>query len=496
MFFSLFVLSLGVTWALIQPPYGISDEPAHTVKALATSDGQLQGPQTVGQFGYSAMEFQVPSAYSSLWHFTCYSGDVNTTPDCAPQFPTGADRIYISSTAAEYPPVYYATVGIFGWISPGQQGLFLMRLVTVILVTILIVLAGHLFVQFGYARQLATLLICATPTVFSFSGSVNAFSPEVAASILYWTSGIFLLQSPNRKSKNLIASIYIGAIAFGVMRPASFLWILISMSVIFIVSVNVKELPFLFGKKNTNMLHVLSASGIACILSVCWYFLGMTVRNLGGGSPAGGELFDNILVSFQRTPQYLQQIFGFFGWTTFYAPILVVILFTTSLLLSFLVNLRYNRREIVGLSCLVSFISFGPAILEGARAASSGWGFQGRYLIPVAIGIPIVLALGGINNRRSLLLSNIIAIPVVLGHLIALNHVAKRFTVGLSGPSFWPSHIKWSGLGGQLAIQISFTLTLCFGVAFIISQLCNDSEQETNASISSNKNISALEKHQ
>jgi hypothetical protein len=475
--FGVFTLALGVSWALIQPPYGLSDEPAHAIKALGTADGQLSGKRTIGQFGYSAMEFEVPTAYTSIWHFTCYSGDVRQTPNCAPPFPDDPNRTITTSTAAEYPPLYYAIVGKLGWISPGEFGLLLMRIATVIICSIFLTLSGYLLIISGNSSRLAALLLCATPTVFAFSGAVNPFAPEVTASILYWTAGTLLLKSDKEKNRSFIVSSYIGAVSFGFIRPASFLWILISMTTILLATTTLKSFrSSVVGRR--NLWHFLISSGTGILFSVLWYFGGMKVRSLGAGSPAGGTLLDNMLVSLERTPAYLRQIFGFFGWTTFYAPLLVLSFFMIAILLLFLSSSKFSFRENAVIVCLLLFLLCGPAILEGSRAASSGWGFQGRYLLPVGVGIPILLALMAKpkKNQRVFLLP--FSFLIIVGHLVSLSFVTKRFTEGLDGASFWPSNIEWSGGGGPLAIQISSALTLLLGGAFTAVQM-RDSADKT-----------------
>ena len=129
---------------------------------------------------------------------------------------------------------------------------------------------------------------------------------------------------------------------------------------------------------------------------------------------------------------------------------------------------------------LLGFLIAGPSVLEGARAASSGFGFQGRYLIPVAVGLPLVATLGGHQISKRAIIHKSLPILVVLAHLIALNHVAKRFVVGLSGQSFWLTEIKWSGVGGNPAILISFTSAVALGIGFIICQLRNTNTDTTS----------------
>lgn len=476
--FGAFTIVLGLSFALVQPPYGLSDEPAHAIKALATADGQLSGPKTVGQFGYSAVEFEVPLAYTSIWHFTCYSGDVNQTPECAPPFPSDQNRTISTSTAGEYPPPYYAIVGGWGWISPGETGLFLMRIFTVLICSLFLTMSGYLFVVSGNSARLVALLVCATPTVFSFSGAVNPFSPEITASILYWTSGIFLLKSEMDKRRVVIPFFYIGAVSFGVIRPASFLWILISMSVIVLATVNIQSLKS-SSKRKRDFIHFLIANFVAISLSTSWYLFGMSTRSLGAGSPAGGEFMDNVLISARRTPAYLRQIFGFFGWTTFYAPLVVLLFFLLAVFLLYLVNHKHSLREVIALTSLFLFLFLGPAILEGARAANSGWGFQGRYLMPVAVGIPILLTLTGGHRSINSKLLVAASLLIVSGHVIALSFVTKRFTEGLDGPFFWPTQIDWSGLGGPIAIQVTFLMALLLGAGFVFTQYLVVSQEKT-----------------
>jgi hypothetical protein len=464
--FGAFTFALGISWALIQPPYGLSDEPAHTIKALGTADGQLSGKRTIGQFGYSAMEFEVPAAYASIWHFTCYSGDVTQTPKCAPPFPNDPNRTITTSTAGEYPPPYYAIVGVWGWISPGEIGLLLMRIATVLVCSIFLTMSAYLFIISGNSSRLVTLLACATPTVFAFSGAVNPFGPEVMASILYWTSGTLLLRSETEKHRLFIIFSYIGAVSFGIIRPASFLWILISMGVILLASKSLSASQV----RTKNLRHFLISSSAGILISLSWYLIGMEVRGLGAGSPAGGSLLDNMLVSLGKTPAYLQQIFGFFGWTTFYAPKFVLVFFIVAIILLFLSSARFSLRENTAIVFLLLFLICSPAILEGSRAASSGWGFQGRYLIPVGLGIPILLALMAKpkNGQRVYLLP--FSLLIIISHLATLGFVTKRFTEGLNGSSFWSTSIDWSGVGGPLAIQISFFLTLLLGGALAVVQ--------------------------
>lgn len=464
--FVLFLLSLGLTWAITQPPYGVSDEPAHTVKALASARGHLNGPHVIGQFDYQAIEFEVPAAYSSIWHFVCYNSDPNVTPECAPPFPSSSERTAVSSTAGEYPPLYYAVVGWLGWLSPDQHGLMMMRVMTVFVVVAMAGFASWLLHQHQTHSGADAILMGLTPTVLAFSGTVNPFGPEIAAAVLFWTSSLLLLgETSSRKPlRQLIATMYGSAILLGFIRPASFIWIFVIMLFVLVAS------PTPEGSRWSRPVtrHMIGASMTGALISYMWFAGLMTTHSLGGGSPAGGTLLGNMRFSFERTDEYLRQILGFFGWTSFYSPPVVIILYVAILVL-FVTFYRTNHSRVrLSLSGLVLFASLGPSVLEGARASSSGFGFQGRYLLPVLVGFPLILACRSKGNRPSHH-QGVLLGGLVLAQLFALNHATRRFTVGLDGPYLWPLHMKWPGNLGPLATITLSAVTWLLGGLLVVA---------------------------
>lgn len=462
-----FFLALGASWATVQPPYGVSDEPAHAIKALATASGQFSGPSVVGPFGYAAQEFEVPSAYSEIWHFVCYNSDVDTTPACAPPFPAGRERMDVPSTAAEYPPLYYALVGWSGWIVPGQSGLFLMRLMTGLIVAALLGWATSLFPAKRIARSIAGLSVAMTPVVLAFTGSVNPFGPEIAASILFWVCCIRLLSTGQQlqHSRSSIGGLYCAALLLGSFRPASFVWIAIIVFVAFLSKLlGRRDFSALF---EANSIHVLCSAIAGAVVSLSWYLFAMTGRALGGGAPAGGTMWTNMMTSFGRTTDYLQQAVGFFGWTSFKLPSAIMVLFMVTLV--GLASTYRDRSPVssIGALLIAGFAVIGPAVLEGARAASAGFGFQGRYLLPVICGLPILLAASerardGGEYRDVILLTAAVGLQIA-----ALLHVGRRFSVGLDGSLFWVFRSEWPGMASEITRVFLIMLTMGIGLILI-----------------------------
>ncbi len=457
------VFSVCAAWSFVYPPYGVSDEPAHTVKAVATGSGQFTGPQTIGQFDYPATVFEVPAAYTSVWHFTCYNGDVNATPACVGVFPIGSDRVPTPSTAGRYPPSYYLLIGWLGNVVPSETGFYLMRLLSGLIVSAGLTVAFHFLGKFpNPQRSQAALAVCCTPAVVSFGGTINPFALEVAAAAVFWTTGTLLLANPDPNAsaevlpRGAIVAFLASAFLFGSVRPASFIWMAIATVTLVLFHWRVLGGPGALVRGHRRWFSFGAMGGL--VLSLAWWKLVMGAASLGGNAAAGGTLIENVRASFERSDEYFQQMFGYFGWTTFYAPVVVTVLFVLALAVLCRSDGARSRLEIATISLLGIFVVFAPAVLEGARAKSEGFGYQGRYMIPVAIGVPVLASLldrqRAAADRRSY---GAVYVLCAVGVFIATQHAARRFFVGLSGDYLWVGRALWwppLGTGGVVALML------------------------------------------
>jgi len=204
--FFLYVGGLLFSWVFLQPPYSLSDEPAHTIKAVATAYGEFGGPQVVGQFNSGATAYQVPEYFTSMFHFVCYNGDVNMPANCIENFSGKEVRVGTSSTAGPYPPTYYTAVGWIGRLLPNESGFYLMRAISALFVAVLLTLAFRTqWKHFKTIRSIVAMFVIVIPTILAFGGSINPFALEAATATLFWVSGLCLAH-PNSNSvsvKNL-----------------------------------------------------------------------------------------------------------------------------------------------------------------------------------------------------------------------------------------------------------------------------------------------------
>jgi hypothetical protein len=461
-------------WVFATPHTGISDEPAHVVKASATARFQFSGPKVVGQFGYDAQVYRVPVAYSVPGLATCYAGMLDVPASCTSPLPSGHELLEVSTTAAHYPPLYYLVVGAPLNIWPGMVGFFGARLLSGLL-TVLLTGWAYLLASRDPRRPLLPfgVLIGLVPTTLAFAGAINPASAEISGALLMATSMILAIVRPvqtRREQVHIALAGMVGSVFFALSRPASFVFM---GAVIGLTSLAFGPRTVIANLRRPR----LSNAGIwlpFCGFVVALIAYLMTPRGLGlggGGAGVGESLAVNLRYSFERIPDYLAQMFGYFGWTELYAPKTELFLWLVAVgaCLGFaLVTLSLRRLCVLLMSAVA--VVFAPLVLEGMRASEVGRGYQGRYMLSVAVLVPLislsVARQDGIpKNSRRLGLS--LGVVTVLSHLLVLNHVVRRFSVGLSGPLWWPSSPEWAPEIGTWVMVTTMLVATMAGVALI-----------------------------
>ena len=449
----LIFLYLGLTvfaWVFATPHTGVSDEPAHVVKAAATARFEFSGPKVVGQFGYDAQLYRVPVAYSVPGLAACYAGMVDVPASCTSPLPSGDELVEVSSTAAHYPPLYYLVVGAPLNIWPGMTGFYVARLLSGLL-TVLLTGWAYLLASRDPKRPLLPfgVLVAMVPTTLAFAGAINPASAEISGALLMTTSMILAIVRPvqtRREQVHIALSGVVGSAFFALSRPASFVFM---AAVIGLTSLAFGPRTVLTNVRRPRLGNAgIWTPFLGFVVAVIAYL--MTPRGLGlggGGAGVGESLAVNLRYSFERIPDYLAQMFGYFGWTELYAPKAQFFLWLIAIgaCLGFALMTLSLRRLCILLLSVVAVV-FAPLALEGLRASEVGRGYQGRYMLSVAILVPLIaLSVSRQDGipKGSRRLGLALGIVTVLSHLLVLNHVVRRFSVGLAGPLWWPGSPQW-----------------------------------------------------
>jgi Predicted membrane protein (DUF2142) len=82
---------------------------------------------------------------------------------------------------------------------------------------------------------------------------------------------------------------------------------------------------------------------------------------------------------------------GYFGWVDTPAPGLTLVLWTAALGVLVALAISFARRRVaLVIAGLLGMIILVPELLEYIEARTFGFGWQGRYTLPLAVGLPIL----------------------------------------------------------------------------------------------------------
>jgi DMSO reductase anchor subunit len=162
---------------------------------------------------------------------------------------------------------------------------------------------------------------------------------------------------------------------------------------------------------------------------------------------------------------------GRFGWLDTPAPALTWVPWTIALgALVFAAVLWSTRRGVAVLLGLLAATIVVPVAIEAptyADAANLTW--QGRYTLPLAVGVPILAGalLWATERGRRLVTSRLLwATGIVLAgaQILAFGQNLRRYTVGARGPISFSSSAPWSPPLPRLALIVAFAVVV---VAFV-----------------------------
>lgn len=466
--------ALSAAWALASPLTSVPDEPWHMVKAAATIRLQLHGtPITVVTHNGRVTNevpmtgYHLPTAYSFLTNLhECYFNNPQVTAACARHLTAQPGTALAGTTAGSNNPLYYLAVGWPSLLSPGPLGMYGMRLVSAALSSA--ALASAAVTAFQWSRRrgypLAALLAAATPMALFLNGSVNPNSLEASSAILLWTAILSLLTDPRPELvPRLLTRAGVATIALVSVRQLGPAWAL----VIVICAALAGQRGALRAVLARPAVWLWTAVvGVVGVGSIAWT---AKFNVLGTGAAAAHPNLTFSVAArhtFDLSVEYMRQMVGFFGWLDVRAPYnLAELWFLPVLALIAAAAASGKLRDTAAMAVLAGAVIFIPVLAQGRQAASLGYIWQGRYLLAVAAGLPLLAAAilakhepRGAWLRRAVpwLPPAVTATTLTLGFLM-FYMTLHRYAVGMNGPLLL-RHVAWAPPGtvaGVMALYLA-----------------------------------------
>ncbi|WP_407839316.1 DUF2142 domain-containing protein [Streptomyces sp. DSM 116496] len=474
--------TIAASWSAATPLGASPDEHAHFIRAAAVARGQINGSEVMvphivagikGDFAETGV--QLPEWYSDLpKHHECYSWHAGTPASCAPAIGTSDTIVEVPTAAGRYHPAYYLMTGWPSLLVEGTKGLYLMRLMSALFCSLLLASAVVTASEWRRGRSLALLGVftAATPMALFMAGMVNPSGGEIAAGILVWTGLLSILMSPDPHLLNRrLARVGIGGLVLINIRPLGLIWF--AGAVCF---------GLLLAERGV-LRSVLRRKAM-------WLWTGLLGLATVGALAWAAAHPDNSVIKIPKylttteaarrtlgaSEMYVQQMLGYFGWLDTPAPLVTWYVWLGVIAVLTVLGLMYGRkRETVALLGMLIAIVIVPVVGQTSQASKIGLVWQGRYLLPFAVGLPLmaVLILARRMPEKGFPLRRLVgySLPLLaLGNAAAFYWTLRRFAVGISGPVI-PYAAHWAPPGGWVFWTGAYTVA---AFALVVPGLMRD----------------------
>jgi hypothetical protein len=485
-------------YVLATPRSGGPDEPSHMIASAALVRGERAG--SVFEPSAGITRYRVPAMVGAP-NPGCWALQPYTPASCASLESGSTADVLATTTSANYPPWSYLVPGLASFVPSAGMYAYLARALMAA-VPWLLVSAALIHVRaVGRAPALAALLGL-TPIAWFSMSIVNPSAVAIAGGLALWAA---LLTPPGRRGDilmvagwaatmlprrdgpvwaTLIVVAACGATGLGprkllAQRPRWVTWSMVSVSVVAVAT------AVLIGQRGSELLLAAAPAALVALEWVVVRWQAATSRNaraaLAGLSAAavsgviavalmarpGGFDAGLLRLVMSTTGEHLRQLVGVLGWLDTPVPTFAVYLFWAAVgALAAAAYVECRRAAIVGAASFVAVV-VTAWLLELGQGSVSGTYWQGRYSVPLVVGLPLLLAT---RPRRSLRgpapssglvtgfsgpLAGVVWVIGVAGFAAAL----QRWGVGLAG-SWWPW--DWDTWGAPLP---PWMLLLAYGAA-------------------------------
>jgi hypothetical protein len=461
--FVLFFL-LGAAWAGAGPLLSGSDEGAHAIKAAAVVRGELHGARTGPQGRPWLVHVPGPLARAQDPFAVCYLYAVDRPGSCGLSFSGPTANQAVTTQFGAYPPLYYLVVGLPSIASPSALGIYLMRLISVAITSAFLASALTSALACRRSRMLVVGLgIAIVPIVIYLGAVITDSGLEISAAICLWVSAlVYFVDPPAHGDERLLTRAGISASALVLARPLSPLWL--AVIALTIMALCPKERARAVLKRRDARIWagiVTVATGLALVWTLS---IGVSIIGYSGALASWSRPHIASVV-LGDTGTYIRQMVGLFSFDNVAAPLFTFVVFwTLAGLLVMLAVVVARRRQLLVLIALVGATVLLPVAIDVLEAGKYGYLWQGRYSLPLAIGIPLLAAFtvgreSAHVERRYPVVTVSAVTAIVVAHIGAFTWFLRHF--------MW-SRGQWSFLHSQWEPPIpGLILVICFGAVAV-----------------------------
>lgn len=410
--------------------------------AQLTSQLALRGVTSDALLADSWGTVTLPAFYGQD-SFGCFAFQPEETADCQvlDDLPGNASMVL---SARFYPKAYYAIVGLPSLLTDGRIAVHGMRALSAALCAgfctfaVLVALRRRPF----QSPTVLGVLAAVTPMVWFLAGTVNPNSLEIAAALATWAGLATMLDEQGVDGAAppswgvLVGSTLAGA-TLGVVRPISALWLAVIAGIVALGSTRAQLRRFLGHRRvQVALVAVAAVTGVQVLAT-------LANGSLSGVDPRtaqpGLDGWEVLRTTIGRQGAMVEQLVGQLGWLDTPLPFVVLLGWYAIVgALCALALVHGVARQLVAVGSLIVACLLVPVVLEARAVANVGFLWQGRYTLPIAVGVPVLAARAVGPALRGARRAGALTVAIVAvttgGSILALYTSLRRYAVGLSGP--------------------------------------------------------------
>lgn len=455
-------------WVVGSPRNAGPDEESHLVYSAALVRGERSG--VADPFDSSIRRFEVPAMVGAP-SAGCWALQPYVPVTCATDVPLDDEPVMAGTTSAGYAPYAFLLPGLASYSGWPDGYAYLARALDA-LVPVALVAGALLVARRRSAAFAAAVLLSLTPIAWFSIGVVNPSSTAIAGGLALWVG----LLSPHDRRASLLAAA--GWVAMLVARRDGPLWATLTVVAVAALTtrrpveqwrllgpvarwvvVGAAVLPLWAPIQNDDrgLNLVLAVSPLALVGVEAWMrwwpahtgawqrrsavagaaLLGAAAAVLAARARPGGFESGVLRLIISNTGEHLRQLVGVLGWLDAPVPASAVLLWWAAVGgVATVAWLERPRAAVVGIGMLL--VTVGTAwMLELGQGADYGRYWQGRYSMPFAVGLVLVLAHRARDGALVTRLASPLAVVAWLVWNAGFVAAQQRWAVGIGG-TFWP----------------------------------------------------------
>jgi hypothetical protein len=473
--FALFA-TLGLAWVIATPIFAAPDEPAHVIRAASVGRGELLGKKPpperlIPPIGDAAVEVTAPATYNGV-NITCFIWQKDVSADCM-NFGGGSTRdIKVDTWVGHHNPAYYVPVGFLSRIvKPGSGQVFLMRAIGMLIVAALLASCLETLKRVALPIWASTgFAVAISPMVIFLASTVSPSGVEIGGAVGVWVHGAVLAkEAPDTIDGKLIDRLGIAMSILLLSRALSPLWVGVIGLVLLILTTRAGLLALAKSRRVWIWGGVLAACSA---IQVAWFIYGEPLTHFVG-DPVEASTPSLIRTSVGKTGEMLRQMVGVFGWLDTRAPGLTFFIWVIALGgIAVLAIALASKRFVWALLAATSATVVLPVIVESAGAHEAGFIWQGRYTLPLAVGVPLIAGIGVGTSERARDVSRrlgwVIAGALAVAHALAFAQALRRYAVGADGPLWFFPDARWEPPVPSFVLIVGYGLAITLAMWWIV----------------------------